>query len=285
MSVLYRRPTSIEDAVAELDDDDALPLAGGVSVVLLMNTGLLAPRKLVSLGSLPGLRGVRVVDDHIEIGALTTHAALATDPVLLDAVACAAEAFGRIGNVRVRAWGTIGGNLAHADPAQDPPVLLAALGATVVVVGPGGERTIPVANLADGPFSTVLSHDELITTVLVPSPPPGTRTSYVKLLPRTQDDYATVSAAANLDFAADGTVRAARLVFGAVGPVPIVADAAAALLVGQRADDGDVLASVAASISDAVRPIGDGRGSADYKRQMAGVVARRAVLACVDGGS
>lgn len=285
MSLLYARPSSLQEAVEELDDDEALLLAGGVSVVLLMNTGLLAPRKLVTLSRIGGIRGVEESDGEIRLGAMTTHEALARDPVLRSAVPCAGDVFGHIGNVRVRAWGTIGGNLAHADPAQDPPVLLAALDAAVVAIGPRGERRIRVSELADGPFSTVLAHDEIIRSVVLRRPPSSSRTAYIKLLPRTEDDYATVSAAASIDFDAAGVVRSAALVLGAVGPRPVVAEGAAALLVGQRADDRDVLDAVADDVRDAVRPTDDGRGSADYKRHVAGVTVRRTIQACTEAAA
>jgi carbon-monoxide dehydrogenase medium subunit len=123
------------------------------------------------------------------------HARLAADPLVQATHQELSAMFARIGNIRVRAWGTVGGNLALAEPSQDPPVLLAALGAAVDVTGPGGTRRIPVAELSYGPMSTVLEPQELLTRVILPLPEAGERCAYRKFLPKTADDYATVSAA------------------------------------------------------------------------------------------
>ena len=279
--MLYRRPSTLDEAIAELGEDDALPLAGGTSLALLMNLGLIAPGKLVSLNAIPELRGIATSDGTVEIGALTTHAEIATDPQLCATIPAVRDAFGRVGNVRIRAWGTVGGNLAQADPASDPPVLLSALGAEVVAVGPDGERRIAVSAFADGPFSTALAPAEILTKVVLPVPAPATRSSYIKFLPRTAEDYATVTAAAALQLDDRGLVRAASLVLGSVGPAPVLCDRAAALIGGQRLDDQDVLDAVASAVRETVTPTSDGRGSADYKRQVAGVIACRALTACV----
>ncbi|MBN9110206.1 MAG: FAD binding domain-containing protein [Pseudonocardia sp.] len=290
MSGGFARPRTVEEAVEALADEDALPIAGGVAVALLTNLGLVSGRRLVALGGIPGLRGVvRGADGAtLELGAATPHARLAEDRTLIDELPVAAGMFGHIGNVRVRNWGTVGGNLALAEPAQDPPVLLSALGAEVVIERSGGSRQLPVAELGDGPMSTVLEPGELITRVVVPVLAADERSAYLKFLPVTADDYATVSAAVRLrvDGAGDDAViTQARIVCGAVGPVPVDCTVAAELLVGRAIGDEERYAGVADAVATAVSPKSDHRGDAGYKREMAGVMVRRAVDRALASGT
>lgn len=279
MNFTLLRPRTLAEAHEALDEDTIL-MAGGQSIVLLMNTGLLHAERIMLLDHVEGLRGVDVHDDHIDIGALTTHEALARDVHLKRMVSAARDTFAGIGNARVRSAGTIGGNLVHADPAQDPPVLLTALDATVTVAGPEATREIAVRDLALGPFMPALEEDEILTRVHVPLPRPGTRTAYLKFQSGTKDDYATVSVAVSLEIDPTGLVRAARIAAGAVGPTVVPLDGAAALLTGQRADDEEVLAALQDRVRASVSPFADRRGSADYKREMTAIIATRAVLAC-----
>ncbi|WP_158641405.1 FAD binding domain-containing protein [Amycolatopsis eburnea] len=283
MSTRFVSARSFEEAFEALAGEEALAVAGGVSVGLLANLGLVSAATLVSVSRIPELRGVRVENGGLVIGAAMTHGRLAADPVLRRERPEVAAMFGHIGNVRVRAWGTVGGNLALAEPAQDPPVLLAALDAEAGIVGTGGTRRVPVAELGDGPMSTVLAPDELIREVVVPLPVAGERCSYRKFLPKTADDYATVSAAVRVRFDG-GRIAAARVFCGAVGPVPVACEEAAALLVGRTHDELREPDDVVAAVRDAVSPVGDHRGSADYKREMAGVFVKRALEEIGSGG-
>jgi len=239
----------------------------------------------VAIERLPGLRGVTLGDAGAELvlGAATPHARLAADPLLLDELPEAAGMFGHIGNVRVRNWGTVGGNLALAEPAQDPPVLLAALGADVVADGPSGRRRLPVATFGEGPMTTVLEPGELITQVTNPRLGADERCAYLKFLPTTADDYATVSAAVRLRLDRD-VITEARIFCGAVGPVPVDCPAAAALLLGRSAEADDRFDGVADAVADVVSPVTDHRGEAEYKREMAGVFVRRALERALAGG-
>lgn len=279
MTVLYRRPSSLEEAIGELDDDDALVLAGGQSLVLLMNLGLVYPRKLVSLDRVPGLTDIRVSGAHLELGGRCTHAQLASDPLLATRFPEAPQVFARVGNPRVRASGTLGGNLVHADPAQDPPVLLTALDATVMVEGPKGRREIGVRDLASGLMTTELAHDEILTHVRVPLDGAHGQVSYQKFLTGSKDDYATVSVAAAITFSEDGIVRTARLAAGAVGPTVLSLRTAARAVEGRELSPA-LVQEVAELVSHAVTPSDDRRGSADFKRHLAGTVAARALRAC-----
>lgn len=276
MSPEFMVPTSLDEAVAALADEDAAAVAGGVAVGLLANLGLFSASRLVSLARVPELHGAGADDGALVLGAGMAHAKLAADPVVRHELPALSAMFGHIGNVRVRAWGTVGGNLALAEPAQDPPVMLSALDAEVLVQGPGEPRRVPVAELGDGPMSTVLRQGELITKVTVPVLAADETCVYRKFLPKTADDYATVSVALKVRVA-DDHVAAARLFCGSVGPIPVACDEAAALLVGRRITDQDSLDDVVEAVRDGVSPVTDHRGSADYKREMAGVFARRAV--------
>jgi aerobic carbon-monoxide dehydrogenase medium subunit len=280
VSLLYKRPTSLEEALEELSHEDALILAGGQSLVLLMNTGLLQPERLVALHGIDELHGVHVEGDHLDIGALCTHDQLARHPDLRRLIPAAARMFNHVGNIRVRSAGTLGGNLVHADPAQDPPVMLTALDARTEVAGPTGTRDVAVHDVALGPLYTSLEEDEILTRVRVPLLSARSGASYLKFLPGTQDDYATVSVAANLTLDEDGRVHAARLAAGAAGPKVVLLEQAAERLLGQFPTDEDVLHEAAAAARDEVSPTGDQRGSADYKRAMTEVITRRAVRAC-----
>jgi aerobic carbon-monoxide dehydrogenase medium subunit len=278
MTAKFVAARSLEEAFEALADEDAVAIGGGVAVGLLSNLGMISATSLVSVSGIPEMRGVQREGENLVIGAAMTHGRLATDPIVREKAPELAGMFGHIGNIRVRAWGTVGGNLALAEPSQDPPVLLAALGAEVEAAGAGGVRRIPVAELSDGPMSTALEPGELITKVIVPLPAPGERRSYHKFLPKTADDYATVSAAAQVRF--DGfRISAARLFCGAVGPVPVSCDRAAALLTGRTLDEPGQLEDVISAVRDAVSPVADHRGSADYKREMAGVFVKRALMA------
>lgn len=281
MAVAFARPDSLEGVFEELgDDEEAHLLAGGVSLVLLMNSGFLQPSKIVSLANIPGLNFVEVQDENVVLGAGCTHHGLATHPVVRERFPAVSEMFSLIGNVRVRMSGTLGGNLAHADPAQDPAGMLAVLGARVTVAGPDGSRVIAVEDLADGPMSPTLSQGEIITRIHVPSPSEQSRSSYIKFLSGTCDDYATVSIACRLEVDSSGLITDASLAAGAVGPTVVFLTEAARTLVGHRPEK-DVLDTLESVVAGMVRPHADRRGSAEYKQLMTGVVAANAVRKAV----
>lgn len=277
MTFDYHEPRALEQALDLLAryGDEAHLLAGGTATVLLMRQGLLRPAHVISLRAIPGLGEVeRGADGGLRIGATATHrqversgAAYAYSPALV-------EAFGSVATIRIRNQATVGGNLAHADPAQDPPPILSALGARVTVVSPRGERSLAVEDLAVDHFTTSLAHDEVITSVVLPPIPSGTRATYLKFLPRTADDYATVSVAATMRLAADGTIADVRLVLGAVGPTPLRLRRVEEALRGRAPDRVD---EAVAMVPDEVQPLDDLRGSASYKREMARVWTARAI--------
>jgi carbon-monoxide dehydrogenase medium subunit len=277
----YHEPRTLDDALALLSrhGEDAHLVAGGTATVLLMRQGLLRPAHVVALRGIAALDGVtRTPGGGLRIGAMATHRAVERSAAARAYCPALVDAFASVATVRIRNQATVGGNLAHADPAQDPPPMLAALGATVTVRSTRGERTQPVESLAVDHFTTSLAHDEVITEVVVPALAPGTRAVYLKFLPRTADDYATVSVAATARLGDDGAVAGVRVVLGAVGSTPIRARRVEAALQGARPTPAR-LEEAAALVREEVDPLDDLRGSADYKREMAAVWTERALAA------
>lgn len=276
----YSAPDTLAEALAELEEagEDGRAIAGGTALMILMMQRLVRPRRVVSLRRLPGLDRVDAADGAITIGALATHRDLETSPVIRRRLPVLAETLSRVATIRIRNVATIGGCLAHADPNQDPPVALLALDARVRIAGRRGERQLPVEEFFVDYYQTALRPGELVVAVDVPVPSRDSASAFQKFLPRTADDYATVAVAATITVTAAGVCRAARIGLGAVGATPLRAHDAETILVGERLSD-HVLAAAAEAAMRVADPITDPRGSADYKRQMAGVFVRRAIRA------
>lgn len=274
----YLQPASVDEAVDLLQryGDDAHLVAGGTSVVLMLRQQLLQPAVLVGLRGIPELRGIRVEGDgSLVIGATSTIRSLERAPAVTRYAPALAEALGEVATVRIRNQATIGGSLAHADPAQDPPPILIALDAVARVTGPGGEREIRLDELFVDLFETSLEPGEVITSVVLPPRPADAAAVYVKYLPGSRDDYATIAVAVSGRHA-EGGWKEMRVVCGAAGPTPTRIRDAEAALDGSQLDEADVVLA-ARMVADAVDPIDDLRGSADYKREMAEVWTRRAL--------
>jgi len=274
----YLEAASIEEAIALLGQhgDAAHLIAGGTSVVLLLRQGLLQPRVLVGIRKIPELCGVKVGDDgSLVIGAAETIRALERAPAVRAYSPALTQALGEVATVRVRNQATIGGNLAHADPAQDPPPILIALDASAHVSGPFGERQVPLGALFVDFFETSLQPGEVITSVFLPPRSREADAVYIKFLPGSKDDYATVSVAVS-GRRVDGLWCDVRIACGAAGPRPIRVRAAEDAVANTHLDAGD-LDRAASIVAQAVDPIDDLRGSADYKREMAAVWTRRAL--------
>jgi aerobic carbon-monoxide dehydrogenase medium subunit len=263
--------SSVPEAIDLLAEHgaDAHLLAGGTALMLMMKQDLVQPKVLVGLNRIEGLRGIRSLPGGgLEIGALTTHRQAERSELVRAHASSLADAFGHVATVRIRNQATLGGNLVHADPAQDPPPMLMALGASVEVSGLDGDRTIPLDELFVDYYETSLADEEVVRAVRLPALPVSSRSRYLKFLPRTQDDYATVSVAAWLDLASDGRCSDVRLALGAAGPTPLRLTATENALRGQRLSGG-IVEEAADLVRDEVDPIDDIRGSADYKREMA----------------
>ncbi|MGH2584856.1 MAG: FAD binding domain-containing protein [Dehalococcoidia bacterium] len=273
----FHTPTSLPEALDLLDEhrDDGRPFAGGTALVVLMKQSLVDADHLVSLAGVPGLDGIRAEADGLHIGALTRHREVETSPLVQQMAPLLAEVYRNVATVRIRNAATVGGGLAHADPAQDPPPGLIALDAKVRLVSRHGERVLPVTDLFRDYYETAIEPGELLTEVIVPAPAATAHTVYLKFLPRTADDYATVSVAA-LAEVEDGVCRRLRVALGAAGPTPVHATAVEQALEG-RPISRDTVRGAAEAVADAVDPLDDFRGSAGYKRDMAVVFTRRAL--------
>ncbi len=278
-AVDYRAPRSLDQALAILQEygDEARVVAGGTALVTMLRQRLLRPACLVSLREVPGCDRIEATNGTVRLGALVTHRDAEVAPLLRERLPVLAETFRRVGTIRIRHMGTVGGALAHADPNQDPPVTLLALGARVEVRKSGGRRELPLAEIFRGYYETALEPGEVITAVSVPLLPPASGASFIKFLPRTADDYATVAVAATVTLESDGErCREARIGLGSVGMTPLRALSAESLLAGQRLDDNVLRAAGEAARVD-VDPLSDHRGSAAYKREMTAVMVGRAL--------
>ena len=279
-------PNSLENAFALLEQygDDARLLSGGTALVLQMKQRFAQPGHVIGLRCLPGLGDIgETADGGVRIGALCSQRRVETSPLVAERLPLVAQAYRQVATPRIRSMATVGGGLAHGDPNQDPPPALIALGASAILSSApdgngnnGGQRILPVEELFLDYFDTDVRPGEIITGLVIPPAPAGSGAAYLKFLPRTADDYATVSAAAVITRGADGQCREARLVLGSVGLTPIRATAAEDLLRGQPLTDATIRAA-AATVPAAVDPLDDHRGSVDYKREMAQVFARRAI--------
>jgi carbon-monoxide dehydrogenase medium subunit len=266
----YEVAESAEHAVELLGSrEDAKLLAGGHSLIPLLRLRFTRPALLVDIGRIDELRYVRDAGEQLAIGALTRHHDLQHDPLLQEHCPPVSYAAGLIGDPQVRHRGTIGGSLAHADPAADFPAVLTALDAEVVVHGPDGERTVPAADFVTGVFETLLRPEDVLTEIRVPKLGPA-GWSYLKFTRRAQD-WATVGVAAVVR-RSNGTVESAAIAFTNMAAKPVRATAAEHAL--RTPEDVEVAAEASLEGTD---PPSDTHGSADYRRHLAKVLVRRAL--------
>ena len=265
----YVAPETVDDAIRALADggEDAKLLAGGMSLLALMKLRMAVPTLLVDLRRVPDLAGVRANGD-VRIGAMTTHTALVRADVGLASAAAAT-----IADQQVRNRGTIGGSMAHGDPASDLPAVMLAAEGTIVARGPGGEREIAAADFFRNYLETVLAPDEVITEVRLPSNE-GWSFGYEKFN-RRREDWAMVGACA-LVRVEDGTCADVRIGLTNMGSTPLRATAAEQALRGQPMEAG-AIAAAAEQAAEGTSPPADLNASADYKRQLARVLCRRAL--------
>ena len=275
----YARATSLDDAIAKLGaGDGAKLLAGGHSLIPLMKLRLTTPSAVVDIGRIPELRGIARSGDAIRIGALTTHAEIAASADLQKSAPALAEAAGLVGDPAVRSRGTIGGNIAHADPASDLPTVLVALNASIVAIGPSGERTIAADGFFTGIMSTVLADNEVVTAIVVPVAVRGQGSAYVKFS-HPASRYAVIGVAASVTTAGN-TCSAARIAVGGLVPHATRAQAVENALAGQTLDAA-AIAAAAAQVSTDVggAASGDIFASAEYRLAVAPVYVKRAIAA------
>ncbi|MBV8714729.1 MAG: xanthine dehydrogenase family protein subunit M [Chloroflexi bacterium] len=283
----YHAPTSLQETFDLLDTygEDAHLMAGGTALVLLLQQGLVQPGHVVGLRKVNELQGIQRLDNGgLQIRAMATHRQAETSPDVQAYCEALANNFARVATIRIRNQGTVGGNLAHADPAQDPPPMLIALGGEAVVANKAGQRRIGLDEFFLDYFETAMQPGDVLLSIDLPPLAPGTRVTYKKFLPRTQDDYATVSVAAALRIGADHTCEDVRVALGAAATVPVHARKVEDALRGQRLD-AEKIKDAAALVRDEVDPLDDLRGSAGYKREMARVWTQRALQELLDAGA
>ncbi len=273
----YHAPTSLGEATALLArlGEDAKVLSGGQSLIPMMKLRLASPPHVVDINGIAGLAGLREADGFLRIGALTRESDLEESALIRTRYPLLHETSKVIADPIVRNLATVGGNLAHGDPANDHPATMLALGAEVVATSPRGERTIPIGAFFTGPFATALRPDEILIEVRVPVPAVRSGGAYVKL-ERKVGDFATAAVAVQLTLSAGGTCEQVGIGLTNVGLTPIKATAAEAALKGRRLDDA-AMAQAARLAAEASDPSADLRGSVEYKRDLVRVLTGRAL--------
>jgi carbon-monoxide dehydrogenase medium subunit len=273
----YHRPASVQEAVALLEQSggDAKVLAGGHSLLPLLKLRLAEPKALIDIGRLPGMTGIQLQRGDLVIGSLTTHATIATSAEVKQAAPLLAEAANVIGDQQVRNRGTIGGSLAHADPAGDFPAVILALEAQMKAVGPGGERTIPAADFFVDMLTSALGESEILTEVRIPALPAGAGTAYLKM-DHPASHYALCGVAAIVQLGASGTVEQVRVGITGVGPKAYRATEVENALRGQSAS-AESVEQASQHAANGVDALGDIHASTEYRSHLARVFAKRAL--------
>jgi carbon-monoxide dehydrogenase medium subunit len=273
----YEAPQTFEAAVALLAaaPGDARVLAGGTDLLVQLRSGLIEPELVVDIKRIPEVRAIGAEQGGFSIGAAVTGAELGEHPEVQAMWPGVVEAVELIGSTQVQGRATMVGNMCNASPAADSVPALIAAGATVRIVGPGGQRELPVEEMCIAPGQTALEKGEVVASVFLPARPARTGDAYLRFIPRTEMDIAVVGAGVCLTLDEDGFCTAARVGLGAVAPRPLLVTEAADALIGTRVDDG-ALERLSAAASAACRPIDDKRGTREYRIKVAGVLARRA---------
>jgi carbon-monoxide dehydrogenase medium subunit len=273
----YYRPDTLAEAVDLLASvEGARPLAGGHSLLPAMKLRVANPVAVVDLSRIEGLDGIGRNGDSLVIGALTKHAAVAASELVQSDCAILSDAAAHIGDPAVRNRGTLGGSIAHADPAADYPTVLTALGASITVTGKSGKRSIPIDEYFVDMFTPAHADGELVTSVDIPVIGPGMGGAYVKHR-HPASSYAVVGVAAVVAVE-DGTCSAARIAIGGVTGTPERAEAAEAALVGQPAVE-EAITAASSHVGEALgNPLGDAYASGEYRVHLAGVLTRRALV-------
>jgi carbon-monoxide dehydrogenase medium subunit len=272
----YFAPKTLKEALALLDkyQDDCKVICGGQSLLVLMRQGLVAPPYLISIKGVAELSYIKDEKDGLKIGAATTHRAIEKSAVIKKKYPVLAQMETRLASIQTRNWGTIGGNVCHADPAGDPLPVLIALGATLTVAGSKGKRSMPAEEFCLDYFETALKPGELLTEISLPIVPPNTGTAYTKFNV-IESDLATVGVAVSVSLGAgDGVCRDIRIALGASAPTPIRPKKAEAILKGKKISDA-LLAQAGETASQEAEPIADIYASAEYRRELIKVLVPR----------
>lgn len=276
-SFKYFAPRTVDEAVARLaeEGEGAKVLAGGQSLVPLLNLRLAAPEVLVDVNRVDGLDGIEAWDGGLAIGAMARQSALEHSEAAGERLPLLVEAVRQSGHPTIRHRGTVGGSLAHADPAAELPAAMLALGAEIVATSVRGERTIAADDFFVGFLTTALAADEMVTAIRVPGVPEGTGAAFMELS-RRSGDFALCGVAALITLNQHGRCERVRIALCGVGPGPVRARAVEASLIGEQ-PAGEALESAARRMTDEIDPPSDIHGSAAYRRKLAVVMTKRAV--------
>jgi len=277
----YLAPTTLDEALSALAEhgDEAKVIAGGQSLLPVLRMRLNAPEIVIDLGRIEGLRGIREEGDQLVIGAMTTHTEVGRDPLVAEHAALLTKAIEHLADAQVRHRGTFGGALAHADPAGDLGAPALALDASFVIAGPGGTRTVAAADFFQDVFTTAIGEGEILTEVRVPKHT-GWGAHYEKFV-RVSHQWSIVAVAATVR-SGGGVIAEAAIGLTNMGSTPLRARAVEQALVGQAAGE-DVVRRAAEAAAEGTNPPSDLNGDADYRRHLATVLTRRAVLAAAGG--
>ncbi|WP_111720797.1 xanthine dehydrogenase family protein subunit M [Homoserinimonas sp. OAct 916] len=272
----YSAPTTLDEALTLLADagEDGKILAGGQSLIPVLKLRLAAPHAVIDLGRIDALRGIREDGDHVVIGAMTQHHDVATHPLVAEHANLIARATQTVADPQIRHRGTFGGALVHADPAGDLPAAALAMDAVFHIVGPGGERTVAAADFFVDLFTTAVGDNEILTEVRMPK-----KTAWVsdyQKFTRVAQQWSIVGVAATLRIE-NGRIAEARIALTNMGSVPIRVQAVEQALIGCAIEE-DAIARATASVADGTNPPSDLNGDPDYRRHLATVLTRRAVL-------
>ena len=272
----YHRPESVDGALALLAEHgyDAKLLAGGQSLVPAMNFRLAAPAVLIDLNRIPGLAAIDDAEGGVRMGAMVRQRAAERSALLAERTPLIAETLPYVAHAQIRNRGTMGGSIAHADPAAELPAVMLALGARFQLRGPGGTRTVAAEDFFTGLFGTALEPEEMLVQIEVPAAAPGTGFAFDEIS-RRHGDFALAGVAASVRVDAEGRCTAARIALLSVGDGPVLAAGAAAALDGQTPDDEAIRAAANAAAQQDIDPPGDIHASPAYRRQLAEVLVRR----------
>ncbi|MBI4315205.1 MAG: xanthine dehydrogenase family protein subunit M [Chloroflexi bacterium] len=277
----YASPTTVNEALALLGQNpDAKILAGGHSLLPMMKFRLASPALLVDINKVDGLAYIKEEGGWLKIGAMTRESEVDRSALVKQKYPLLADTARVIADPIVRNWATVGGNLAHADPANDHPATMLAYGARLVAAGPGGTREIAIGDFFVGPFTTPLEHNEILTEIRIPAHKAGDGGAYLKI-ERKVGDYATAAVAVQINVDSKGRCMSAGIGLTNVGLTPIRTAKAAGLLVGSSLDDATVKAAANAA-AEAAEPSADNRGSEDYKRSLVRTLTTRALKTAVE---
>lgn len=273
----YEAPTTVKEAVKLLAGKAGIArvLAGGTDLLVQMRTDRIAPDLLVDVKRIPALRAIAATASGFKIGAAVSGAEFGEHKALRRAWPGVVEAANLIGSTQIQGRATLAGNLCNASPAADSVPALVAAGATAVIAGPKGKRSVPVESVAAGPGKTTLKRGELVEAILLPKRQPRSGDAYLRFIPRSEMDIAVVGCGVSLTLDRKGVCTAARVALGAVAERVILVPDAATALIGTTVDEA-ALERLGAAASAACRPIDDKRGTKEFRIKVAGVLARRA---------